>query len=349
MRLTVAIAVFVGVAFAVAHAQSTQLVSKQLRDGEALVDISPAELAALGDPLFNLVLKDKANLIKLTDVEATIQPTAANRKLFVVAERIVSSAQNSGRRSVIAFTGTNGGATLDGNVMLSVSFGPAGIEEVTDIEAWGWDNKAQRYNYYKLDAVDQNVNTVPGGPHFWKFRASSLGAEQLSVAQRQGTCLACHVSGAPIMKELFFPWNNWHAGVGGSFKADYLDPNSFATDAWPAAQTLEFKRLAPADKLEDDFMKQTLKRFSVARVNAALKAGPVTTAGTKTVLKGRQLLRPFFETTDVNLYSSRNTSGVHPFGKPSDFLATQIINLPADQFFLNTDRSTETAKEDSVD
>src|SRR4051812_15680461 len=201
------------------HGQASPLRFKQDRDGASTATLSATELGALGDPMFNLMLKDKANLIKLADVEAAIQPDATRRRLFVVDERIVDRAQTGTRRTVITFTGANGGETLDGNVMLSTFLSPAGIAAVTDIEAWGWDNARQRYNYYKLDTV----GSTPGKP-IWKFRASSVRAEQITTAERAGTCLACHVVGAPVMKELFFPWNNWHAGVGGSFKADYLDP-----------------------------------------------------------------------------------------------------------------------------
>ena len=52
---------------------------------------------------------------------------------------------------VLAFDGKNGVEELKGNVMLSLSFGLTGPEDVSDIEAWGWDNHRGRYNYYKLD------------------------------------------------------------------------------------------------------------------------------------------------------------------------------------------------------
>jgi hypothetical protein len=340
MRLTFAVAILLAVAFfpGLSRAQPSPLGFKQKSDTAQVTALKASEFAALGDPLFNLVLKDKANLTKLVDVQSAIQPDDTKRSLFVVEERIVSSAKTSGRRSVIAFTGTNGGEALKGNVMLSVSFGPNGIPDTPDVEAWGWDNHRQRYNYYKLDTA----GSVNGKP-VWKFRASSERAELLSASERQGTCLACHVSGAPIMKELFFPWNNWSAGVGGSFKADYLDPNSTATDLWPAAKTPAFKRFAPANLLEDDFLKPALKRFSLSRLNTALKRDDgtgnraVNSAGAMTVVEGRRLLRPLFETTDINLYSSQKTSGLHPFGGPADFVAAQQMNMPVDQFFLNTD------------
>ena len=325
-------------ASATAYGQTSPLRFKQERDGVSPTVLTPSELSVLGDPLFNLVLKDKANLVKPADIEAAIQPIDSLRRLFVVEERIVSRAQSGSRRAVLTFAGKNGGEDLDGNVMLSASFGPTGMPDVTSIEAWGWDNHRQRYNYYKLDSIGS-----AHGESIWKFRASSERAELLSATERRGTCLACHVVGAPVMKELFFPWNNWHAGVGASFPADYLDPKSFATDKWPAATTPVFKGLTQANVLEEDILMPALKRFSLTRLNSALKRDPLTgnqsinAAGMMTVMEGRRLLRPLFETTDVNLYSSRNTSGIHPFGKPDDFVPAGQINMPRDQFFLNTD------------
>jgi hypothetical protein len=326
--------------------QSSPLSFKQENNTAPLAALTASEFASLGDPLFNLLLKDKSDQTDLEEVVKAIAGTNGKRLLFVVDERIVDSAKTGGRRSVMAFKGSNGGEVLDGNVMISVSFSPAGFAK--DIEAWGWDNHRERYNYYKLDAA----GAAPG-KLVWRFRTSSEKAELKSPMERRGTCLACHVSGAPNMKELFFPWNNWHAGVGGSFKAEYLDPESFA-DKWPAAckpapglasclPTPAFKDLAQANELEDDFLKPLLRRFASARLNTALKRDndtrnlSVDAAGSMTVLEGRRLLRPLFETTDINLYSSRNNSGLHPFGKPSDFVAGSDILLPANQFFLNTD------------
>jgi hypothetical protein len=320
------------------YGQATHLSLKQDRDGAVTTSLTGAELTALGDPLFNLVLKDKANLIKLSDVEAAIQPIAGNRRLFVVDERIVRRAQTApnSRRTVITFSGSNGGETLDGNVMLSTFLSPSGIADSTDIEAWGWDNARQRYNYYKLDNFG-----APAGSRVWKFRVSSVRAEQVTRAERAGTCLACHVVGAPVMKELFFPWNNWHAGVGTSFPATYLDPNSLAPDKWPAASTPPFRQLTQANVLEDDILIPAFKRFSLTRMNSAIKrdaAGNrvVNAAGKSTVTDGRRLLRPLFETTEVNLYSSHDKSGIHPFGPPADFMPTRNIRIPSEQFFLNT-------------
>lgn len=331
-----AVAIYAAITSSFGYAQTppNALQLKQLRNGDEPQVMTPTEIAALGDPFFKLLLKDKADRVTLADVQDAIQPNAANRHLFVVSERIVQAAKTGFRRAVLAFDGANAGEMLKGNVMLSVSFSPNGFPQDTEIEAWGWDDKRGRYNYYKLDAAGS-----PRGSMVWKFRGSSDKADLLSPSERGETCLRCHVAGAPIMKELFFPWNNWHAGVGGSFVADYLDPASPRPDKWPAANTSPFMRLSTADKLETDFLIPSFKRFNRSRLNAVLRQNAsgspsISPGGTMTVLEGTRLLRPLFQTIEINLISSRNTSGLHPFGSAADFIPELDIQIPG-SFFLN--------------
>jgi hypothetical protein len=330
----VAVAVVLLMAISTA-AQNSPLQLKQDRDGAPAQTLSALEFASLGDPLFNLVLKDKANVVKLSDIEQAIQPDPSQRRLFVVSEGIVSAAKTGSRRAVLAFLGENGGESLQGNVMLSFSFGPNGPQDAIDFEAWGWDNHRGRYNYYKADRTG-----TPDAQPAWKFRASSDRADLLRPTERAGTCLACHVNGAPVMKELFLPWNNWHSGIG--FTAEYLVEGSGHPDPWPAASTPRFKTsLDIAERLEVDFMIPTVKRFNTARLNAALKRRDdtgdrlINPEGRLTVVEGRQLLRPLFEATEVNLISSRDKAGQHPFAPPTEFVPSLPIRLP-DNFFLNT-------------
>jgi hypothetical protein len=256
------ICVFVGAVIALlatvpAAAQNSPLRLKQDRDGAPAQILSTLEFASLGDPLFNLVLKDQANLVKLSDIEQAVQPDPSKRRLFVVSEHIVSDAKTSSRRAVLAFLGENSGEPLQGNVMLSFSFGPNGPPDAIDFEAWGWDNHRSRYNYYKLDRTG-----TPDAQPTWKFRASSDRADLLRPAERAGTCLACHVNGAPIMKELSLPWNNWHSS---SRPAEYLVDRSGHPNPWPAASTPRFTTsLDIADRLEIDFIIPAVKRFNTA-------------------------------------------------------------------------------------
>ncbi len=318
---------------AVSAAQNSPLQWSQNRDGAPADALSAADFASLGDPLFNLVLRDKAHLVKLSEIEQAIQPDSTKRRLFVVSERIVSDAQTSGRRAVLAFVGANGGEELQGNVMLSFSFGPNGPSELVDIEAWGWDSHRRRYNYYKLDRTG-----IQPAQRVWKFRGSSERADLLQPSEREGTCMGCHVNGAPVMKEMFLPWNNWH----GSFKAEYLVDGSGHPAPWPTAATTRFKTsLDIAERFETDFMIPSIKRFNSARLNSALKRSNQTgdrlvePSGRMTAVEGQRLLRPLFETTEVNLISSRDKSGRHPLGSPTDFVPSLRVRIP-DNLFLNT-------------
>jgi hypothetical protein len=61
----------------------------------------------------------------------------------------------------------------------------------------------------------------------------------------------------------------------------------------------------------------------------------VSPTGRLTVLEGKRLLRPLFETTEINLISSRDKSGQHPLSPTNEFVPTNTIRIP-DNFFLNT-------------
>lgn len=315
--------------------QATQLKFKQERDGDAVKVLSNAEFATLGDPLFQLLLKENAGESTLEGIMDKLQPGADKRQLFIVHEKIVSEKQAEGvRRGVVAFTGTNGSESLKGNVMLSIAVGANG-KVLGDIEAWGWDNHRGRYNYYKLDELG-----APSGKVVWKFRGSSENADLLSAAERKGTCLQCHTTGAPVMKELLFPWNNWHSKVGGAFKANYLDPASTHPAKWPAAATPLFSTLSGAETLETDHLIPAFKRFNESRVNALLlredgTGNRLLTNGRLTLTSSNRVLRSLFVPTEVNLISSRDGSGFHPFGAATDFVPDKEIRLPED-FFLHT-------------
>src|SRR5580765_1573523 len=97
--------------------------SKQLRDGEPAQQMTAAEFAALRDPLFLLVLKDHADLIRLSQIEDRLQPDPKKRQVFVVHENIIDPRPSQSRRSVLTFEGSSpDGTVLGTNVMLSVFF-----------------------------------------------------------------------------------------------------------------------------------------------------------------------------------------------------------------------------------
>jgi hypothetical protein len=306
------------------RAQSIDIFFQAVERGPAR-PLTPEEKASLQDPLFRLVLARQPNATKLSEIEALIQPDRGKRSIFVVDEEIKDFKQPQGRRSVIAFNGDNQNIQLQGNIALSIFFqSDAMPEQDVELEAWGWDEKNGVYNFYKLD---HQGNTTP--PLSWKLRASSREADRLAVDSRDGTCLRCHTSGVPIMKELSFPWNNWHSFTS---PANYLTNDGPADQRWPVANDPNFPQLSGGDTLET-LIKGAIIRFNNRRLSDSV-AGDVQSD--RTINNAKILLKPLFDTSEINLESAQQKSGLHPLPDPSTPGPSQPIRVP-DNFFLQAD------------
>jgi hypothetical protein len=196
-------------------------------------------------------------------------------------------------RMVIARS--NGDASNPSVVFISA---PAGEREGF-LELMSWDPNKNSFNYYRRPALRQ-----------WIWKGDTR------TAFRQGSagngCFACHVSGVPVMKELRFPWNNWHSIVPGAAV--------IPTEAVPEALRRDplFLHKQGAEDLER-LVRFWIEKATQARVTAF-------TQGPNTLLGGADLLRPLFETTTVNLTSSTDASES----------ASPALALPV-SFFLNPD------------
>ena len=320
------------------HAQPAQIqVKKQEKEGSPVQDLTLAEREALNDPLFLIVLKEHADAITLAKIEEFLLHPQIMRHVFVVEERIQSATPDgTPRRAVLAYTGSHpAGFVLNNNVMLSLMFTSQDSQDLAEqplgIEAWGWDGKRGRFNYYKLDQAGSP------GTLSWKFRGSSDGAEKLSREQRADTCMACHLNGAPVMKELALPWNNWHSDLS---RQSYLEAGS--QGAWPAVHSPRLQgSLHGAQDLEG-FLRPAITRFNRERIDASLElradngAVAVDAEGFAKVVDARRLLRPLFVTTEFNLISSDGVSGLHPFSDSPQNGPGAEITVP-NGFFLNVD------------
>jgi hypothetical protein len=342
---TVAILCVLGLALmsSTTTAQTSAELRAQDSDTAPPRPLTPAERDALGDPLFRLVLRDHPDATTLDVTEKLLQPDVTKRNVFVVDENIEDPRRPQTRRAVLTYDGTNPNlpdVQLTSNVMLSLFFSDSEFgNAATEIEAWGWDENRKRYNFYKLDSP----NTTE--PLTWKFRCSSDGADALSISEpsaREGKCVRCHINGAPVMKELLFPWNNWN-----SFQSQtkYLLPDS--PDHWPVAKDPHLARsggqsggLAQAQVLEKLII-DPIRRFNQTRIRARFPLGlagdaPKTDAnGLVQVDQARRLLRPLFVTSEFNLISSPVKSGLHPIPAPSSQGPSQPVSIPS-SFFLNS-------------
>ena len=302
---------------------------KQFRDNAPAELLSTAEFEALGDPFFEIVLRRHADVTSLKEIENLLQPNPGNRPLFVVHENIANPSLGQVRRAVIAFKGTNPvtGDVLSPNVMISVFFNSQEFpDDPAAIEVWGWDNQRGRYNYYKMDR-----SGTPALRPTWKFRGSSVDADLLNPVERHGTCLHCHVSGAPIMKELAFPWNNWKSS---KFPATYM------TQDWPVGSSPRLRALAGAQELETLFIVGAITQFNTRRLNQGLLRRDdngnvdIDGQGNATIVAGQRLLNHLFVTTEVNLISSRRLSGMHPLAPNEPGRPGSPVSIP-NTFFLN--------------
>jgi len=306
----------------------TGVLLHQKSDSSAVETLTPQQQAALGDPLFNLVLKDHADITNLSALEDLIQPVKINRQTFVVDEKIADPTLGQSRRSVLTYSGRNGSELLNSNVMLSVSFNSSQFPDQQNVEAWGWDKKQGRYNYYNLDK--QGTGSLS-----WKFRGSSDNADKLTVTERKDTCMQCHINGAPIMKELLRPWNNWHSG---DFPVTYLQSSSVSS--WPVASDNKIDgRLGDAYTFER-LIVAPIRDFNRIKVSKKIqldnKGQPVTDSdGLQKVIDGKTLLKPLFATTEFNIVSGdRPRSGLHPFPAIATDGPNVNVKIP-NSFFLN--------------
>ena len=307
----------------------TEVLLYQKSDFDSVEPLTSEQRDSLADPLFNLVLKDHADITSLSAIENLLQPDEDKRKTFVVDEKIADPTLGQSRRAVLAYSGRNGTEFLDSNVMLSVSFNSNQFpDQPSFIEAWGWDNKQGRYNYYRLDR--QGTDDLS-----WKFRDSSDNADKLTVTERQGTCMACHINGAPIMKELLRPWNNWHSL---EFAVPYLTPSSVSP--WPVATDDKINgRLKSALELETSLV-PAIRRFNSTKILKSIQLDtsgqPITDGeGWQRVVDGKTLLKPLFTTTEFNIISAdRIFSGLHPFPTITTDGPFRNVKIPS-SFFLN--------------
>ena len=316
--LIVLLVLLAGTQFAIAQSTESRLF-RQDTNGASLRPLSASELAELNDPFFNLVLKEHSDENNLAEIEKLIQPDQTKRETFVVDERIVNPSLGQSRRAVLTFKGTNQGEFLDPNVMLSVTLDSNDFPDIPNVEAWGWDETRGVYNYYKLDHTQT-------GSLSWKFRGNSEGADTLSASGRENTCLECHINGAPIMKELFRPWNNWNSFDS---QATYLSPGG--RDSWPVANNPRLKNQLKSAEFLEKMIIPAIRQFNSQKIATFTRE----IDNTVEITDARQLLKPLFETTEFNIISSNKTTRLHPFSNATELPEGQIT-IP-NSFFLNSE------------
>jgi hypothetical protein len=164
------------------------------------------------------------------------------------------------------------------------------------IELMSWDAMKQAFNFYRRPARRE-----------WHWKGDSRDA--FRPASVGNGCFKCHVHGAPIMKELRRPWNNWHSEVA-----------TIPREAIPSQELRDsalFRHKSGANVLEA-IVRGWINSTNAARISEAMKTSNLTGVP--------DLVRPLFETTTVNLGSSNRSSNSN----------TPTLDLPM-SFFVNAD------------
>ncbi|KYC40218.1 hypothetical protein WA1_27155 [Scytonema hofmannii PCC 7110] len=75
------------------------------------------------------------------------------------------------------------------------------------LQVISWNAQAKRYNFYEFREQVGEIKDIP--TRVWVWAGDSPMAQ---APQTMGHgCFDCHHNGVVIMKELAFPWNNWHS------------------------------------------------------------------------------------------------------------------------------------------
>lgn len=184
-----------------------------------------------------------------------------------------------------------GGRVDEGELFIGYFLEPRGRELVVGsgfVEVIAWDRTTRRFNFWELldgtwhfrgdsDDVLENIRDINVGttaPSFTFHRQSSDGTPILR-------CSGCHTLGAPIMKELEAPHNDWWT------EGQELPVGSFTPDAETAAL---FTRAIDASHLSA-LVKNGAERLMAARAEGS-RAGTL-----------QQQLRSLFATMEMNLVS----------------------------------------------
>jgi len=263
--------------------------------------MAPAEVAQLNDPWAVLVLRKNVFPKDLASALAALDPVSgttaySDQQSFFVSEsgQLPIGAVVAREFRIVVLRGQ-----LSSPAILMSA--PAGSREGF-IELMSWDPAKKAFNFYRR----------PKGTD-WIWRGDTHDAFRSGTAGKG--CFECHVHGAPIMKEMRSPWNNWHS------QSATIPPEAIPSEDIRMGPL--FDKKSEADRLEP-IVRAWENRAATEQVRSQ-----ITQAGYGS---SRLLARPLFVTDTVNLRTSLQRShGVKAVDLPSEF----FLNFDLLESFLN--------------
>lgn len=271
--------------------------------------MSHAEATAeLGDPFATILLLrgvfPHSGAQVMTEIDratGTDDPLRA-QKSFILGEgsQILSSSETDGLDRGFRFVVARGIGD-DGPDLLVSTFDP----DRSFVELMAWDRKRGGFNFYR-SVGDNNA---------WVWAGNSRHA--LSPPTRGKGPFESHPSGNLLMKELKFPWINWHS------PAAKISPEAFS-DTDPRRRHPWFLNKHGANVMETDVARPAIQRWTKVRLASVV-------AGDGQVEQPSRIMEQILGTPTVNLISSQTESAAAA-GSPA-------VDLPA-TFFIDADGLT---------
>ncbi len=268
------------------------------------VEMEAIELEKLKDPFAELILKRNffpttlKQVLEVVDRDTDSTNGLPEQLSFVIADggQIAWTPETQNVDRQFRFAVVRRGSSKNADLMVSTSFE---IEsEETFLQVIAWDESAGAYQFY-----DRR-----GGS--WIWAGSSWDA--LSQDTRGKGPFDSHVNGSLNMKELKDPWINWHS-MAASIDASLAPDDPIRNEAlWTGKSR--------GDIFETEIVRPGVRRWTKSRFDRSIVDGKLRNA--------REFFRQIFETTTVNLVSSRE-----PYGSIDD---DTTIRLPL-EFFFNSD------------
>jgi hypothetical protein len=267
-----------------------------------------AEIAKLNDPWALSVLRKDVFPKDLMTALSALDSTYSEQQSFFVSESgLLPIAATVVREFRTVVTRAKPNTSLP-EILISA---PAGSREGF-VELMSWDPMKKAFNFYRR----------PKGSD-WVWRGDSRDAFRRATAGKG--CFECHVHGAPIMKEMRSPWNNWHSQSA-----------SIPPEAIPSKEIRESPLFK--NKLSAEVLEPIIRGWESQTANEQVRSQMQLTM----IEDAQLLLRPLFVTDTVNLHTSlQRSNGVPPVDFPSRFFLNYdffsiIVKLKPSQF--KTDR-----------
>lgn len=276
-----------------------------------VLPMSPSEVEEeLGDPFATLLLR-RGTFPESTDAivdQLRQADPSLIRQSYVVGEGSqvpTTIAEREAPRN-LRYVVSWGPSATSATIFLSTAPGRSSFHQVL-----AWDAGAGKFNFYqRIPQIDQN------GPSVWTWAGDSTFAQRPASAG-QG-CFDCHHNGVPIMKELQFPWNNWHSEAAAI--SPTVAPETVAEEPL-------FENRIGAEQLE-----QTIQGGFQIYYKGWLRARFENRGGVIHLTDVPEMLRRLTANTTINLVSS----GIESRGAQTSPPGRDVSGIPNDFFLWDT-------------